>query len=418
MDAYIIKGGEKLNGSIKIEGSKNAILPILAASIINGSKSVLYNCPDLRDVSVTLSILELIGCSIKREDDKLIIDTGNIKTEEIPDKLVREMRSSVIILGAMLTRMKRVVISYPGGCEIGTRPIDLHVRGLRALGAKITESGGYLICEAERTTGADISLDFPSVGATENIMLAAVASEGTTIIRNAAREPEVMDLQGFMNLMGCKISGAGTNVIKIDGVNKFKEIEYRVIPDRIVAGTYLTMAAATRGNIEITDIVPEHISSILCKLEEMGCKLNVDKDKIELIAPRNLKSVEAIKTMPFPGFPTDLQAPFMALTTLASGTSVITENIFENRFKHVGELSRMGAKITVEGRTAIVKGVKKLHGTTVEAKDLRGGAALVTAGLAAEGETMVSGIHHVDRGYENMEGRLTSLGAKIRRVST
>ncbi len=417
MSAYVIQGGERLNGSVKIEGSKNAVLPILAASLINGQKTTLYNCPDLKDVSVTLNILGLIGCKVERSSDRLVIDTSTLKTSEVPEKLVREMRSSVIIMGAMLTRMKKVVLGYPGGCEIGIRPIDLHISSLRALGAKIIETGGYLYCEAEKIYGADINLDFPSVGATENIMLAAVSAEGTTIIRNAAREPEVVDLQNFLNAIGGRISGAGTNIIRIDGVKNFNPVEYSVIPDRIVAGTYLIMAAATNGDIEITDIIPEHLSSILFKLKEAGCKLNVEKDRIQLLSPKRLKAVEAVKTLPYPGFPTDLQAPFLSLMTLASGTSVITENIFENRLKHVGELIKMGAKITTEGRTAIVKGVKKLHGAKVDAKDLRGGAALITAGLTAEGETTVYDVQHIDRGYELIDRKLQSLGAKIMKIN-
>lgn len=417
MSAYVIQGGERLNGSVKIEGSKNAILPILAASLINGQRTTLYNCPDLKDVSVTLNILGLIGCKVERSSDRAVIDTSTLKTSEVPEKLVREMRSSVIIMGAMITRMKKVVLGYPGGCEIGTRPIDLHIKGLRALGAKIIETGGYLYCEADKVYGADINLDFPSVGATENIMLAAVSAEGTTIIRNAAREPEVVDLQNFLNAIGGRISGAGTNIIRIDGVKNFRPVEYSVIPDRIVAGTYLIMAAATNGDIEITDVIPEHLSSILFKLKEAGCKLNVEKNRIQLSSPKRLKAVESVKTLPYPGFPTDLQAPFLSLMSLASGTSVITENIFENRLKHVGELMKMGAKITTEGRAAIVKGVKKLHGAKVEAKDLRGGAALITAGLAAEGETTVYGVQHIDRGYELIDKKLQSLGAKIVKIN-
>ena len=413
MNAYVVRGGEKLSGSIKIEGAKNAILPILAASLINGDKNVLYNCPDLKDVSITLNILELIGCTINKDNDKVTLDTSRLSTNVIPDKLVREMRSSVIMLGAMLTRHGKVILSYPGGCEIGMRPIDLHVRGLRALGAKITEAGGYLICEADKIIGTEINLDFPSVGATENIILASVSCEGTTYIRNAAREPEIVDLQNYLNAIGCKISGAGTNIIKIEGVKKFKPVEYTVMPDRIVAGTYLIAAAATYGNIEITNVVPEHLSSVISKLEEMGCKVKMQKDKVEISAPKKLKAVESIKTQPYPGFPTDLQAQFLALTTLAAGTSVITENIFENRFKQVGELIRMGAKITTEGRTAVVKGIKNLYGATVEAKDLRGGAALIIAGLAAEGETVIYNVNHIDRGYERVEKKLASLGANI-----
>lgn len=417
MEAYVVHGGNKLSGTLKIEGAKNAILPILAASLINGDKNVLYNCPDLKDVSTTLNILGLIGCTVNKDKDKVTIDTSKVSTNEIPDRLVREMRSSVIMLGAMLTRHGRVVLSYPGGCEIGTRPIDLHVRALRTLGAKITETGGYLVCEADKIVGTEINLDFPSVGATENIILASVSCEGTTIIRNAAREPEIVDLQNYLNAIGCKISGAGTNIIKIEGVKKFHPVEYKIMPDRIVAGTYLIAAAATYGNIEVTDVIPEHISALIAKLREAGCRINIHKDKVELSAAKKLKAVEAIKTQPYPGFPTDLQAPFLALTTLTSGTSVITENIFENRFKHVGELIRMGAKITTEGRTAVVKGVKKLCGAAVEAKDLRGGAALIIAGLAAEGETKVYNIGHIDRGYEKIDKKLTSLGAGIEKKS-
>lgn len=417
MDSYVIQGGHKLCGSIRIEGAKNAVLPILAASIINDSKIVLHNCPDLRDVTLTLHILKLLGCKIQRNQDKLIIDANRIVTFEIPEDLVKEIRSSIIFLGAMLTRMGKVVIAYPGGCEIGNRPIDFHIKGLKALGVKVNEAGGNLICEAENLKGTEIHLDFPSVGATENLMLAAIGAEGTTVIRNAAREPEIVDLQNFLNTMGCKIMGAGTNVIKIEGIRHFRPVEYTIIPDRIVAGTYLVMAAITASNIEITNIIPEHISSVLFKLRESGCKLKVNKDKIEIFPPKYLKAVETIKTLPYPGFPTDMQAQFMVLMSLARGTSVITENIFENRFKHVGELLKMGAKITIEGRTAVVKGVKKLYGTRVEAKDLRGGVALITAGLVAEGETIVQGAHHIDRGYEYIDKKLQSLGAKIVRSS-
>lgn len=416
LDVYRIQGGEKLRGSVRIEGSKNAVLPILAACIINGGRNVLYNYPDLRDVSVMLNILEVIGCKVEKMDDMLVVDTTEILTSEIPDKLVREMRSSVVIIGAMLTRMKKTILSYPGGCEIGTRPIDLHVKGLRALGAKISEVGGYLLCEAENLVGTEIGLDFPSVGATENIMLAAVGAQGTTIIRNAAREPEVVDLQNFLNSIGCRITGAGTNIIRVYGVKKFKPTEYRIMPDRIVAGTYLAMAAATGGNIEITEVIPEHFSALLFKLKEAGCKLKIEKTKIEIESPKRLFSVDTIKTLPYPAFPTDLQAPMLALMSIASGTSIIVENIFENRFKHVNDLIKMGAKITIEGRTAIIKGVKKLYGAQVEAKDLRGGAALVLAGLVAEGETIIDGIHHIERGYEALHIKLELLGAKINKT--
>jgi UDP-N-acetylglucosamine 1-carboxyvinyltransferase len=417
LDSYVIQGGAKLSGSVKIEGAKNSILLILIASIISGSKNIFYNCPYLKDVKLTLKILEIMGASVEWVDDKLIVDTSAIQETQIPEELVREMRSSVIIMGAMLAKMGKVVLSYPGGCEIGARPIDLHIKGLRDLGAKIVETGGYLYCEAENMIGTEINLDFPSVGATENVMLAAVSADGTTIIRNAAREPEIIDLQNYLNSIGCKVSGAGTNIIKIEGVKQFHSTEFSIMPDRIVAGTYLCAAAVTHSNIQITDVIPEHLSAIISKLKEAGCRIGVGKNVIEIVSPKRIKAVSTLRTHPYPGFPTDLQAPFMAVLTTANGTSLVNENIFENRFKHASQLVRMGAKITIEGRTAIVQGVKKLHGTNVQAQDLRGGAALVIAALAAEGETTISGIHHTDRGYDGFEDKLSLLGADIKRIS-
>jgi len=327
---------------------------------------------------------------------------------------MREMRSSIVLMGALLARHKRLILTYPGGCEIGARPIDLHLAGLRKLGAEITESHGFIVCRTNALKGCEIDLDFPSVGATENIMLAAVLAEGRTVIRNAAREPEIVELQNYLNSMGAKISGASSNVIKIDGVECLKNTKYRVQGDRIVAGTYLCAAAITGGEITVKGIASETIRSTLHKLQEMGCAVRVyGEDRVHLKAPKHLKAVNTIKTMPFPGFPTDMQSQMVATLSVAEGTSIMIENIFENRYKYISELTKMGAKITIEGKTAIVKGVPKLLGATVEAKDLRGGAALVLAGLVAEGYTTVEGVTYIERGYENFVENLRKLGASI-----
>lgn len=416
MDAYVIDGGQRLVGSVKIEGSKNAILPDLAATILCDDICELYNCPNIIDTMIMQDILKFIGCRVQQNNSTIRVDSTNLSKYIVNDELVKEMRSSIIIMGAMLARLHKVVINYPGGCEIGARPIDLHLKGLRQLGVNIKEEFGVITCEADALVGNDITLDFPSVGATENIMLAATMAKGTTIIRNAAREPEIADLQNFLNKLGARVRGSGSSIIKIEGVSKLHGAVHSVIPDRIVAGTYLCAACMTHGNIEIEDVNPEHINSLIYKLKEVGCRLNIKKTKVEIHAPNHIKSVENTKTMPYPGFPTDLQSQLVALCSMSNGTSVITENIFENRFKYVPELTKMGAKITLEGRTAIVKGVERLTGATVEAKDLRGGAALVLAGLAAEGQTVVTNVKHIERGYDNLEGKLVSLGAKIQKT--
>lgn len=414
MSSYIIEGGHKLNGRAYVSGSKNASLPILAACILS-PKTTLYNVPEIYDTEKTLQILRILGCKTKKTKGKLIIDSTQVKELQIPDKLMRELRSSVILAGALISRFKKAVFSYPGGCDIGARPIDLHLNGFRKLGINVEEEAGYIKCSCDKIVSANINLDFPSVGATENIMLASIFAEGETTITNAALEPEIVDLQKALNKMGAKVQGAGTSIIKIKGVKKLKEASHNIMPDRIEAGTLLVATAMTSGNIKLTHVCPDHIVPIIHKLEEMGCKIDIKKDIIELSAPKKLKAID-IKTMPYPGFPTDMQSVFGSAFTIAKGTSIIVENIFENRYKYTNELKRMGAKVTIEGKTAIIKGVKKLVGAEVNSTDLRGGAALVLAGLAAKGQTTVNNIEYILRGYENLGEKLNSLGAKVEKV--
>ena len=412
MSCYIVEGGKKLEGSVKISGSKNAALPIIAATILNAGTTKLYNIPNIHDTQVTLKILKYLGCMVNKSNDKIEINAKKISKKEIPENLMREMRSTVIRAGAILGRYKEVTFSYPGGCDIGARPIDLHLKAFKKLGINIVEEYGFIRCKCDKIIGTNIDLDFPSVGATENIILATVLAEGKTVITNAAKEPEIIDLANMLNKMGAKICGAGTNNIEIMGVNKLKDISYRIIADRIEAGTMLCAGAVTGGNIKITDVNPEHITAILSKLEEAGCKLDIGKNFVQLMAPKKLRSTE-IKTMPYPGFPTDMQSIFGSMLTYAKGTSVITENIFENRFKYLQELQRMGAKNKQEGNVAIITGVKKLTGAKVKSTDLRGGAALIIASLVAKGKTEITNIEYILRGYENIEKKLKKLGAKI-----
>lgn len=414
MGKYIINGGNRLEGEVKIEGSKNAVLPILAASIINGGESIIQNVPNLKDVNTLVGVLNTIGCTCSFENGIIMVNSKGDLDTNIPEKPVREMRSSIILMGAMLGRFKKVKISFPGGCEIGLRPIDLHLTGLKLLGAKITESHGYILCECDKLYGNEIHLDYPSVGATENIMLAAVSAEGVTTIQNAAREPEITDLQDFLNSMGAKITGGGSSTIRIQGVRRFQNVEHRVIPDRIVAGTYMVAAAITGGRVVIRDIIPEHIKPVVSKLGESGCKIYRYDQDISISCSKRPNAVDFVKTMPYPGFPTDMQAQMMALMCIAKGTSIFIETIFENRYKHAEDLIKMGADIKTEGRAAIVKGVNKLMGAHVVSRDLRGGAALVLAGLAAEDTTIVDNVDiHIDRGYENLDAKLKSIGADI-----
>ena len=412
MSKFLIQGGRKLEGEIKISGSKNAALPIIAATLLNAGTTTLYNVPDIQDVNTMFEILKKIGATIKRKNNKIIINTSKVHTYEIPDDLMRQMRSSVILAGALIGKYHKAKFSCPGGCDIGSRPIDLHLKGFEKLGVDIKEEYGEIYCNTEKIIGTQIHLDFPSVGATENIILASCLCEGTTIITNAAREPEIEDMIKYLNKMGAKVSGAGTDKVEITGVKRLTEVSYNIMPDRIEAGTYLVAGAITSGNIKLLNVNSLHIEPILNKLDETNCKLNINKDEIEIIAPKRVKSVD-IKTMPYPGFPTDMQSIFGALLITAKGTSVITENIFESRYKYAQELIRMGAKINVEGRTAIIKGTKRIQGANVIATDLRGGASLVIAGLYARGITQVDNVHYILRGYEKMDEKLKKLGAKI-----
>ena len=415
MGKFIIDGGHKISGEIDVQGAKNAVLPILAATVLAEGKSEIHNCPALRDVDKTDQVLEGLGCAVLRGNHTVTVDAGGIKCCTICEELMREMRSSIVFLGAIIARCHEAIVSMPGGCPIGLRPIDLHLKALRALGIDISEEHGYIKCCADRIKGADIHLDFPSVGATENIMLAAATADGVTVISNAAREPEIIDLGMFLRAMGADISGTGTSVITIRGVDKLHGAAYTIMPDRIVAATYLAAAAATGGSITLSKTNPLDMGAMLHILSEMGADIHCVGDVITLTSPKRLKSVHTIKTMPYPGFPTDIQSPFMALAALADGTSVFVENIFENRFQHVDELTRMGADIKVTGRSAVVRGVKSLSGANVVARELRGGAALVIAALAANGRTTIHGTEFIDRGYENIEAYLSDCGAVIRR---
>ncbi len=413
MSKIVINGGKRLDGTVKVHGAKNAVLPILAATIMAEGIHTIHNCPCLSDVSVTCEILKELGATVTRHGDTLIVDTRGELESFIPESLMRKLRSSIIFLGAVLARKKEAKISAPGGCELGPRPIDLHIKALKELGAEIKEEHGYLICRANKLKGSDIHLDIPSVGATENIMLAACMAEGTTVISNAACEPEIEDLAHFLNSMGADISGAGTSTVKIVGNCKFEASEHSVMPDRIVATTYLCAAAATGGSICVTDVCTEHLSAILALLSDCGCEIIKEKDKVTLKAPRVIKSPVSIKTMPYPGFPTDAQSLFLAMLAKSDGTTIVTETIFESRFKVAGELSRMGAKISVNGRVAVVKGMDSLSGAHVTAEDLRGGAALVIAALSADGRTTINSPEFIYRGYENFEESLRALGADI-----
>lgn len=413
MQSYVIEGGRKLNGVVSVSGSKNASLPIIAGTILSAKNTKLYNVPNIQDTRITLEILQKLGCKVRKNNGKIEINTRQMNKSEIPEDMMKKLRSSVIMAGAILGRFKETTFSYPGGCEIGARPIDLHLSAFKKLGVNIEEKGGFIHCKCDKIVGTEIDLDFPSVGATENIILLAVLSEGVTTIINAAMEPEIEDLANFLNKMGAKIVGAGTNIIKITGVKSLKEVSYKVMPDRIEAGTYLCMVAATGGNAKLLNATSEHITPIIHKLEECGCNIKVQNKEIQIDAPKKLKAVD-IKTMPYPGFPTDMQSVFASMLCIAKGTSVVVENIFENRYKYAYELQKMGSKIQIEGKTLVIKGVRHLNSANVEAKDLRGGAALVLAGLTSKGKTRVNNIQYIQRGYENLELKLTNLGAKIR----
>jgi UDP-N-acetylglucosamine 1-carboxyvinyltransferase len=417
MEKFLIVGGNRLKGAIRTSGSKNASLPILAATILYGGISIIHEVPGLRDVTVMKDVLTYLGAKVRCDNNTIEVDTSGIRTVEVSEELMRRMRASNLVLGALLSRFGQAKLSYPGGCQIGSRPMDLHLKGLSAMGATITEKYGYITATAEKFTGADIHLDMPSVGATENIMMAAVLAGGITVIRNAAKEPEIVDLQNYINSIGGRVKGAGTDTIKIEGVKQkdLRQTEHTVIPDRIEAGTHIVAAAIVGEEVVVTNVIPEHLEPLLAKLREAGVTLEVGDDWVRVRESGQLKAVD-VKTMPYPGFPTDMQPQMMALLCYARGASVISETIFENRFKHVGELRRMGAEIKVEGQTAIVKGVGKLSGAFVEVSDLRAGAALVLAALGADNGTVLENVTHIDRGYERFEAKYNALGARIIRV--
>lgn len=413
MSIIRIDGGKPLYGSVHVHGAKNSVLPIMAAALLACGDTVIHNCPNLNDVDAAMRILKHLGCSVSRENESVLINSKTLSRCDIPHDLMKEMRSSVIFLGAILARLGEAVLSMPGGCELGPRPIDMHLTALRTMGAVVEEEGGNIICRAPKLTGCRVNMALSSVGATENTMLAAAGCDGTTIITNAACEPEIWDLQGYLRRLGVNVSGAGTPVVTISGKLLSGSSEHWVIPDRIVAATYLACAVSAGGCIELTQVLPHHLGTVTEIFKEMGCSLKIGRSTIELTAPQERKAVRPIETRPYPGFPTDAQPPVMAAALTAKGTTVFVENIFENRYRHVPELLRTGADIKTEGRVAIVSGVGKLQGAPLCATDLRGGAALVVAGVGAEGTTEISGVQHICRGYDNIVAVLTSLGADV-----
>lgn len=417
MSRYIINGGNKVEGRLSIRGAKNSVLPIMAAAILNESKSIINNIPNISDVHVMIDILKSIGCKAKYEDSTLYLDSSNIDITSVKEEYMKMLRSSIIVMGAMIGRFNDISISYPGGCSIGARPIDLHLDALKTLGVKITEEKGYIYCHRDNLIGSTINLQFPSVGATENAILAAVKAKGTTIINNAAKEPEIEDLQEFLNSMGAKVNGAGTSCIQIEGVDKLHSVNHTIIPDRIAIGTYMIASAITGGNLEVDKVIKAHMDPIVKKLEEAGCIIEYKNKGLIMSPPKKIIPIDIVKTSPHPGFPTDMQSQLMTLLCLGKGTSVFHETIFENRFMHCDELIKMGANIiNITENICMVKGVDVLTGEKVKAMDLRGGAALVLAGLVAEGTTEVSSINYIERGYEDFEFILRNLGANIQKI--
>ena len=414
MEKYVINGGERLSGKIQIQSAKNAVLPMLAASILTDQQVVIKNCPKIKDVSAMIDILISLGVKVKMENDDLIVDSSAMDKYAVSQELATELRSSIFMMGALISRFKKARLFFPGGCDIGLRPIDIHLSALKNLGVMISEINGELICTAKKVVGRDVYLDFPSVGATENVMMCAVLANGKTQIHNPAKEPEIIDLMNFLNSMGAKVYGAGTSTILIEGVKKLHGTEYKPISDRIEGGTYLIAAAITGGEIEICNANAKNISSLIHKLCDNTCKINIKNDIIYLKCGKDRKSF-SFCTGPYPFFPTDLQAQAVSLLSVSDGAAVVTENVFEMRYRYVPELIKMGADISVKGRNAIIRGVKRLNGANVFAQDLRGGAALVLAGLNAEGTTVVNDVKHVERGYFNMHEKLRLLGADVKR---
>lgn len=416
MSRYIINGGRRIFGETEIQGAKNSVLPILAATVLINGETVIQNCPHITDVEATIKILTHLGCKVTVEKDTITVDSTSIIRSDIPDELMREMRSSVVFLGAIIGRVGKADLSTPGGCEIGLRPIDLHLDAIQRFGVNIREEYAKIEFQTvDKLEGTAISLSFPSVGATENIILTACLAKGKTIITNAAREPEIADLADFLNTCGAKISGAGEGTIMIEGVKSLHNAHYRIMPDRIVAGTYMAAAAMTHGKLRLKNIIPAHIAPIIPVFEDTGCDIDITSSSITITAPVKLRSIKTVRTMPYPGFPTDMQAQITAMMSVCSGTSVMIETIFESRYKYISELLRLGAKIRVDGRMAVVEGVERLTGAGVIAGDLRGGAALVLAGLAAEGTTYVDDIKYILRGYEAIDNKLNEFGCDIRK---
>jgi len=413
----LIDGGRILGGEAKIQGSKNSALPILAASLLSKGESVFFDCPFLSDIDTSVKILRYLGCSVKRSGHTLIVDTKGLNRDDIPENMMRLMRSSIIYAGALLAATGKARLTFPGGCEIGPRPIDLHISSLKRLGAEITERHGELTFKAPKgLKGAHIALSFPSVGATENIIIAASKANGTTVITNAAREPEITDLADYLNACGASVHGAGEGTVIIDGRESLRPANHSIIPDRIVAATLMSASAVTGSEILLDGVIKSHLDAIIPCFEQAGCKVEFEKQKMKIRAPQKLKSLGLIRTTPFPGFPTDAQAPLMAVAAVSEGITVFSENIFESRYKHVGEFIRLGADIKVEGKVAVVDGVKKLYSAPLCAKDLRGSAALAVAALAAEGTTEIDTTEYLERGYEDLEVVLSSLGASVKKV--
>jgi UDP-N-acetylglucosamine 1-carboxyvinyltransferase len=418
LEKIIVRGGNRLSGTVKVEGAKNAVLPVIAATLLaSNGKSIIHDVPALSDVYTISEVLRYLGADVKIEENTITVDASQELEFEAPFEYVRKMRASVLVMGSLLARNGRARVALPGGCAIGSRPIDQHLKGFEAMGAYVKVGNGFIDAEVKgRLRGAKIYLDFPSVGATENIMMAAVLAEGTTIIENCAKEPEIVDLANFLNAMGAKVRGAGTGTIRIEGVDQLTGTTHTVIPDRIEAGTFMVAAAITGGNVLVQGAVPEHLSSLIAKMEEMGVTIIEEGNGLRVIGPEKLKAVD-IKTMPYPGFPTDMQSQMMALLLKAEGTSMVTETVFENRFMHVEEFRRMNADIKIEGRSVIINGPCNLQGAEVAATDLRAAAALILAGLAAEGYTRVTELRHLDRGYVRFHEKLAALGADIERVN-
>jgi len=414
VEKLILRGGKSLKGSVRVSGAKNAVLPIIAASLLSDGACNLLDIPDLADVTTICSVIERLGAKVSRGDRAITVSVPDVKEYEAPYEFVRLMRASFLVMGPLLARTGRAVMPLPGGCAIGTRPIDLHLKGFKALGAKVIYGHGCIEAEANGLTGNRIYLDFPSVGATENLMMATSLARGSSIIENAAEEPEIVDLANFLNAMGARVKGAGTKVIRVEGVPRLSGAEHTVIPDRIEAGTFLTAAAITGGDVMVNNVICDHLKPVTAKLQEAGVRVEEHEESIRVCGGGELRAVD-IKTMPYPGFPTDMQAQLMAVLTIAKGTSVVTETVFENRFMHANELKRLGSKIKIEGRTAVVQGVRRLAGAPVKATDLRAGAALILAGLAAEGDTEIGNVHHIDRGYDRIVEKLRGLGADIRK---